>query len=550
MTPTLLTPRPAATLILAREGADGPEVFLMQRTLKADFVAGAYVFPGGAVDPGDEEAFWADNAGGFDDRRASRLLGIEQGGLAYWVAAVRECFEESGLLLAEDSDGRAPAADELTALRARVAAGELDFSALCRERGLRPTLTALGYFSHWITPPGLSRRFDTRFFLAAAPAEQIAVPDQAETIDHAWLRPEDALAMNQRGELELVFATIQTLKALSGFDSVAAMLAHAHALDAVPALMPRISTGSQGRRMVLPGERAYAEVGKLDPFGDGQAWSEIVAGRPVRLSDRVRRLTAPNPGYMTGPGTNSYLVGAGDALAVIDPGPDDAQHIEALFNETGGQLRYILATHTHMDHSPAARRLKALTGAEVLGMPAPPHARQDQAFAPDRVLRHGERIAIGDATLRVVHTPGHASNHLCYLLEEEKMLFTGDHVMQGSTVVINPPDGNMQAYFDALRALLLEDLDWLAPGHGFLIDQPHRAVRRLLAHRQVREDKVLQALRQAGSATLDAMLPLVYDDVPPERHAMAERSLLAHLEKLEAEGQAALRDGVWRAVAA
>ena len=128
------------------------------------------------------------------------------------------------------------------------------------------------------------------------------------------------------------------------------------------------------------------------------------------------------------------------------------------------------------------------------------------------------------------------------------MLFTGDHIMQGSTVVINPPDGNMQAYFTALRALLEEDLDWLAPGHGFLIDQPHRAVRRLLAHRQTREDKVLQALRQAGSVTPEAMVPLVYDDVPPERHAMAARSLLAHLEKLEAEGKAMQSDdGVWRA---
>ena len=548
MTPTLLTPRPAATLILARNGAGGPEIFLMQRTLKANFVAGAYVFPGGAVDPGDADPFWADNPDNFDDRRASRLLGVAEGGLAYWVAAVRECFEESGLLLAQDDDGAAPGPEELTALRARVASGELDFNALCRERRLRPTLSALRYFSHWITPPGLSRRFDTRFFLAAAPDAQIAVPDQVETIAHAWLRPEDALAMQKRGELELVFATIQTLRALSGFDNVDAMLAHAHALEAVPALMPRVSTGSKGRRMLLPGDRAYAEVGKLDPFGEGQTWSEIVPGRVVKLSDRVRRLTAPNPGFMTGPGTNSYLVGDGETLAVIDPGPEDALHIEALLRETGGQVRYILATHTHMDHSPAAQRLKELTGAEVLGMPAPPHARQDQAFAPDRVLRHGERIAVGNATLRVVHTPGHASNHLCYLLEEEKMLFTGDHIMQGSTVVINPPDGNMLAYFTALRALLEEDLDWLAPGHGFLIDQPHRAVRRLLAHRQTREDKVLRALRQAGSVTPEAMVPLVYDDVPAERHAMAARSLLAHLEKLEAEGKATQSaDGAWRA---
>jgi len=250
---------------------------------------------------------------------------------------------------------------------------------------------------------------------------------------------------------------------------------------------------------------------------------------------------------MTGPGTNSYLVESAGQLAVIDPGPADEGHIEALLRESGGRLRWILVTHTHIDHSPAARLLKERTGAEVLGMPAPPHARQDQEFAPDRVLRHGERIAIGDATLRVLHTPGHASNHLCYLLEEEKMLFTGDHIMQGSTVVINPPDGNMQAYFETLRGLLEEDLEWLAPGHGFLIEQPHRAVRRLLAHRQAREDKVMQALRRAGAATPEALVPLVYDDVPPQRHAMAARSLLAHLEKLAAQGQAAFSDGAWRA---
>ena len=547
MIPTLLTPRPAATLILARDSAAGPEIFLMQRTLTANFVAGAHVFPGGAVDPGDADPFWADNEDRFDDRHASRLLGMEQGGLAYWIAAIRETFEESGLLLAIDADGAAPDADELTALRSQVASAGLDFNTLCRQRGLRPALTGLRYFSHWITPPGLSRRFDTRFFLAAAPTEQIAAPDQVETIAHAWVRPEDALAMQKRGEIELVFATMQTLRALSGFDSVAAMLAHAQGREAAPALMPRISTGSRGRRMVLPDDRAYAEVGKLDPFGEGHVWSEIAPGRSVQLSERVRRLTAPNPGYMTGPGTNSYLVGGDDTLAIIDPGPDDVQHVEALLREAGAGLRYIFATHTHMDHSPAARRLKELTGAEVLGMPAPPHARQDQDFAPDRVLRHGERIALGNATLRVIHTPGHASNHLCYLLEEEKLLFTGDHIMQGSTVVINPPDGNMQAYFDALRALLDEDLEWLAPGHGFLIEQPHRAVLRLLAHRQTRENKVLGALHEAGSVTLDALLPLVYDDVPAERHAMAARSLFAHLEKLAAQGKVTLDGDVWRA---
>jgi glyoxylase-like metal-dependent hydrolase (beta-lactamase superfamily II)/8-oxo-dGTP pyrophosphatase MutT (NUDIX family) len=550
MTPTLLTPRPAATLILARDSAAGPEIFLMQRHHAASFVAGAHVFPGGAVDPADADCWWA--SGGFTDADASRILGLEQGGLAYWVAAVRECFEESGLLLARDAAGRAPQPQELAALRACVAdtaPGNAAFLALCRERGLRPAFDELAYLSHWITPPGLPRCFDTRFFLARAPQGQEAQADQSETVAHAWLRPATALERQRRGEIDLVFATIQTLKSLADFDSVAAMLDYARAPRSIPALRPRISQAGGAKRMLLPGDRAYAEVAKLDPAGAGTTLSEILPGQPVRLSARVLRITAPNPGLMTGPGTNSYLVG-NEELALIDPGPLLEAHVEALLAAiaaSGGRLRWILTTHTHVDHSPAAQLLKERTGAQVLGMPAPPFERQDHDFAPDRSPVDGERIEAGGATLRVLHTPGHASNHLCYLLEEERLLFTGDHIMQGSTVVINPPDGNMRDYFASLNALFDIELEWLAPGHGFLIGQPHAAVRRLLAHRQQREDKVLAALRAAGAATIAALLPTVYDDVPAERHAPAARSLLAHLQKLEAEGKAQDDDGVWRA---
>ncbi|HSQ72154.1 MAG TPA: MBL fold metallo-hydrolase, partial [Rubrivivax sp.] len=162
---------------------------------------------------------------------------------------------------------------------------------------------------------------------------------------------------------------------------------------------------------------------------------------------------------------------------------------------------------------------------------------QDKSFAPDVEPRHGDRLPLGPgSTLRVIHTPGHASNHLCYLLEEERLLFTGDHVMQGSTVVINPPDGDMAAYLQALRMLLEEDLQWLAPGHGFLVAEPHAVLRALIAHRLKREAKVTVALRQAGPASLDDLLPRVYDDVPAALHAMARRSLLAHLLKLRGEG--------------
>jgi glyoxylase-like metal-dependent hydrolase (beta-lactamase superfamily II) len=236
---------------------------------------------------------------------------------------------------------------------------------------------------------------------------------------------------------------------------------------------------------------------------------------------------------MTGPGTNTYLVGAGD-LAVIDPGPDIASHIEALLSEGKKRIRWILCTHTHLDHSPAAAALKAASGAQILGRPAPPG--QDETFTPDLVVENGQRIPLDGCTLRAIHTPGHASNHLCYLLEETRMLFTGDHVMQGSTVVINPPDGNMRAYLAALEALLAEDLAIIAPGHGYLIGAPHKEMRRLIAHRLAREQKVVLALRRLRQASLEQLLPAVYDDVPERMHRWAARSLTAHLEKLVADG--------------
>jgi glyoxylase-like metal-dependent hydrolase (beta-lactamase superfamily II) len=198
-----------------------------------------------------------------------------------------------------------------------------------------------------------------------------------------------------------------------------------------------------------------------------------------------------------------------------------------------------------MDHSPAAAMLKAKTGAELLGMPPPPLERQDQSFRPDRVLADGERVELGGCALRVIHSPGHASNQLCYLLEEESLLFTGDHVMQGSTVVINPPDGDMRVYLESLRRLQGEDIAWFAPGHGFLMDKPQEVLERLLIHRLTRENKVLNAVREAGTATLEGLVPAVYDDVPAGLHPVASRSLLAHLIKLKAEHKLVEALGNW-----
>jgi len=546
-----MIPRPAATLILVRDAGSAMEVFMIRRTQSAAFMGGAHVFPGGGVDASDGSAELAAHCEGLDDVEASRLLGVERGGLAYWVAALRECFEEAGLLLAHDADGHYADLNDtqhqhlFERWRESIRTGKTTLADLCREHHLRLAAERLAYFSHWITQPGRPRRYDTRFFVAEAPSAQTASHDNSETVDHIWIKPAEALERHRRGEMHLVFPTIKTLESIAGFGSATALMEFARSPRKMPTMAPRSAATREGSKLLVPGDYAYAEVGKLDPESSGGASCEIIPGTVVQLSEKVRRITAPNPGFMTGPGTNTYLLGAGEDIAVIDPGPAIDAHVEAVIKAAGARIRWILVTHTHLDHSPAAALLQAKTGAELLGMPPPPFERQDQSFRPDRVLTDGERIDLGGCVLRVIHAPGHASNQLCYLLEDEKLLFTGDHVMQGSTVVINPPDGDMRVYLDSLRRLQGEDLAWFAPGHGFLMDKPQEALERLLIHRLTRENKVLNALRDAGTATLEQLLPAVYDDVQARLYPVASRSLLAHLIKLKGEGRLRESQGSW-----
>jgi glyoxylase-like metal-dependent hydrolase (beta-lactamase superfamily II)/8-oxo-dGTP pyrophosphatase MutT (NUDIX family) len=541
--------RVAASVLFLRDGPAGLEVLMLRRAEREnDLRSGVAAFPGGVLDARDREA--RAHCEGADDATVSARLQVAAGGLDYLVAAVRESFEEVGLLLVRQRFDAAA----LHPWRARLQAGDVGIAALCREHGLMLDLSGLVYFSHWLTPPGVPKRFDTRFFAVHAPRDQEAVPDRGEAVELMWLTP--AAALQPERELKLLPVTRRTLQQLARHDDAEAVLAEARARADVPLMMPRRAFAPAGGiRVVLPDELPYAEIGRLDPQGRADVHADIVAGRPVRLSPHVVRVTAPNPGPMTGPGTNSYLVGGGTSWTAIDPGPAIAAHVQALQRVTaslapGARIERILVTHTHRDHSPGAMPLAAATGAPVFGCVAAHPEWQDDTFEPTRELAHGERLALAPGiTLRVLHTPGHASNHLCYLFEEEKMLFTGDHVMQGSTVVINPPDGDMAAYLRALEALLDEDLEWLAPGHGFLVAHPHSVLRALIAHRLRREAKVVAALqRQASPAGAKALVPAVYDDVPAALHGLAERSLLAHLIKLEGDGRAARQAGLWRVV--
>jgi glyoxylase-like metal-dependent hydrolase (beta-lactamase superfamily II)/8-oxo-dGTP pyrophosphatase MutT (NUDIX family) len=546
-------PRRSSTLVLLREVGRSVEVLMLLRADRGDQNSLRWVFPGGLLDATDAHA--RSHFHGIDDGAASRRLGVEKDGLDYWTAALRETLEEAGVLIALDAHGPPAdaAAHEPAVARWRQRAQELphgqagaSFAALCAEQRWRLPGSAVLPLAHWITPLGMPKRFDTRFFVCAAPAHCEVRVDGVEVTEHRWV-PITDLA-EQRSDVAVRGPTLAVAKDLARHATVEAALAWARAIPAFEPVCPRLALDASGqRRPVPPWHPAWTEVGRIDPQGRRLAYSVIRPGAAVELTaDRLVRITARNGSVMTGPGTNTYLLRcAGDDWVAIDPGPDDPAHVDALVGELkrrGARLQAILVTHTHVDHSPAALTLKRATGATLIGRLADHRGGQDGSFAAERVPDDGERLDFGGGcVLRAILTPGHASNHLCWLHEGERLLFTGDHVMQGSTVVINPPDGDMAAYLASLRRVADEagvTYDAMAPGHGFLIGRPMRALEALIVHRRRREAKVRQAIADAGSATVDELLPRVYDDVPDSRHAVARRSLLAHLLHLQQQGLA------------
>jgi glyoxylase-like metal-dependent hydrolase (beta-lactamase superfamily II) len=272
---------------------------------------------------------------------------------------------------------------------------------------------------------------------------------------------------------------------------------------------------------------------------------QLIAGQCVTIGRGVRRIVAGNAGMMTGPGTNTYLLGEGE-ITVVDPGPQEPAHLDAILSSAGAPIRFILATHTHRDHSPLVEELARRTGAQVIGLPPPGDGRQDESFRPQRLPRDGEKLQLGDCEVTAVHTPGHASNCVCYLVAAERLLLTGDHVLQGVSPVILPPDGDMSAYLSSLDKLFAFDFERIAPGHGEVMSDAKDALRALRAHRLAREEKVMAKLGAMLQASIETLTPAVYDDVAADRHSWARLTLQAHLIKLNRDGRVTEKDGIWR----
>ena len=255
------------------------------------------------------------------------------------------------------------------------------------------------------------------------------------------------------------------------------------------------------------------------------------------MNKLIKKITANNGGIFTGKGTNTYLIGKED-ITLIDPGPNIPEHIDKILSVGKNKIKRILVTHTHTDHSPAALPISKKLNIPMFGRLVDRESQwEDETFIPDNVLSHGDEISTDEYSLETIHTPGHASNHLCFYIKEIKCLLTGDHIMDGSTVVIAPPDGNMTEYINSLRLLEEYEINYFAPGHGNIMKEPKKTINSIIRHRLSRESKVLRCVEKKQNLNIDQLLLLVYDDVPEMLHPIAKMSLLAHLIKLEEDGK-------------
>lgn len=538
--------RAAATILLLRDTPAGIEVLMTRRSATASFAPGAYVFPGGHIDEADEAA----------KRIATRRPTQSRVQRTQAIAAIREAFEELGILLAHHADGRPVSADDIAAMDRTDTAGTA-FADQCAARGLVLDSDKVFTFAHWITDRDLPKRFDVPFLVARMPEGQTPTADESEQFEPCWVRPADALARHDAGTFFMIFPTVRTLQRMAAYATVDAVLAACASGGAGEGPLwtscPRAGLLKGEDARYMESDSPYGELALVCPDGQIAHALDWQSEHPVPLLKNVMRLTAPNPSAMTGPGTNSYIVGdAATGYIVIDPGPNDFDHIGRLWRATHGDIRMIVCTHSHADHSPGAAPLQALCkGAKppILGLSSAPTARSSAHFTAERELQDGERLVLsgstaadGEAvtavthTLRVIHTPGHAANHLCLVLEEDGLLFSGDHILNGSTTVVDPPDGDMNAYLGSLDALDAAceagGIEFILPAHGYVIGFARTAIAMLKAHRLKREAKIAAAMQKLPEGTPEEWLPLAYEDVPERMWPVAARSLAAHVARI------------------
>ncbi len=493
MTPSVSTrPRASAVVLLVRGEGVALETFWVRRSDAVSYMPGFRAFVGGTVNPEDAEL----PVEGEPDAGRRELM----------ACALREAFEEAGVLVGV-ADAGSP--QRLAEARRRLLEGEATFPALAREHGWRFPADALAWAGRWVSPVFAPRGFETDYFLARVPEGQEASVRVGELTDGEWVRPLDAIRRWQEGGETFAAPILWSLITLAeGEERLAERLIEA----------PRRS-GQPVRRIELK-------------------WGIVL--HPMR--------TRPLPPATH---TNAYLVGESE-MALVDPGSGEPAELDALFDlieilkRDGRRVTTILLTHHHPDHlgGVAAARQR-------LGVPVAGHAETGKHVRLDVVLADGDWIPLlpgkGSWNLRVVHTPGHARGHLCFLHPRTGSLLTGDHIPGGQgTVIIDPPEGDMADYVASLERLLAEPVETLFPGHGSPQGAAGRRIRGLIEHRRQREERVLAALH-GTPRDLRALVARAYADTPRELWPYAERSLLAHLLQLEREGRARRDGDLWRA---